>query len=771
MTSTRKASIALCLSWAAVFSIPTTPQSKRPVTAEDCVSVRYLNPDDLTGAIRINPQGTRVAYVVKAPNIPENRNDNELYVKDISADVSAPPRKLASESAILNIQWLRDGWHFAALVKTAGESRISEFDAETGEQREWIRSADDVREYSMDADANVFVFAVEVGNKESEGVRLTPEQRAKGYRVPPFVDSTSNLPRRKLFIARRSSDGNWSAPEPLRIRLPFDSEDVEQIPYSVDLHLSMSPDGTRLLLNYVNRARLPWDWNEDPSVRATAEAGLPGIVVTALYHLSDGATTVPLRSASSTQTPMWSDDGSSFITFAYSPVGSNWAKDDERAHKTLTSAGLHMFWVRPLTGEVELIQAQISDTRDRALLFWNNSTHSVGIRTKSDQIETFVQRGGEWQIQSSIHLPFDHFPHYAQLASDGKTVVGDFQSTTSPPELFLFDVQSRTTKTFQTLNPEFTSLELAPVRQIQWKTLTGFPVIGLLFLPTNYDPSKRYPLVVATKFSRGSFACDADAFHSPSFAPQPIANAGMMYLMGYTAEDSDPSAEKAYYPRGFPGEVAEAAFYMDIWDSAVDRLVAQGLVDADKLGIIGFSRTGWHTEFILTHSKHRYRAATIADNIQYNLSEYWLYNARAFRSAFEAVYGGPPFGSSLENWKKYSISFNLDKVRTPLLMEENGYGVAMDRTSVPWSIATTAEEFAGLNRLKKPVEMYFYPDEQHQPDHPQARVASLQRNVDWYRFWLQGFERKEHPEDPEMYTRWHLLRELQENDWGSAKAQ
>jgi dipeptidyl aminopeptidase/acylaminoacyl peptidase len=479
---------------AVLLPIAAGSQSKRPINAEDCVNVRYLNPDDLTGAIRMNPNGTRVAYVIKAPNIPKNRNDNELYIKDISGDGSAPPRKLASESAILNIQWLRDGRHFAALVKTADGSRISAFDAETGEQTEWIRSADDVREYSMSADGNVVVFAVEVGNRESEGIRLTPEQRAKGYRVPQFVDSASNLPRRRLFIARRSSDSNWSVAVPLRIRLPFDSEDVEQVPYSVGLHLSMSPDGTRFLFNYVNGAHLPQDWNEDPTVRATAQAGLPGIVVTALYHLSDGAATVPLRSAGSTQTPIWSDDGSSYITFADSPVGSSQAKDDQRAHKTLTSAGLHMFWVQPLTGEVELIPAQISDTRDRAVLFWNNSTHSVGIRTEPDQIEVFVQREGEWQTQSSIHLPFDHFPHYAQLASNGETVVGDCQSTTTPPELFLFDVQIRTAKTFQKLNPEFASLELAPVRQIHWKTSTGFPVIGLLFLPTDYDPSKRYPL-------------------------------------------------------------------------------------------------------------------------------------------------------------------------------------------------------------------------------------------------------------------------------------
>jgi dipeptidyl aminopeptidase/acylaminoacyl peptidase len=128
------------------------------------------------------------------------------------------------------------------------------------------------------------------------------------------------------------------------------------------------------------------------------------------------------------------------------------------------------------------------------------------------------------------------------------------------------------------------------------------------------------------------------------------------------------------------------------------------------------------------------------------------------------MYDGPPYGPSLESWKKYSISFNLDKIHTPLLLEENGHGVMMDRTSVPWSIASTAEVLAGLTRLQKPVEMYFYPDEQHQPDHPQARVASLQRNIDWYRYWLQGFERKDHQGDPDMYTRWRLLKQLQEKD-------
>jgi hypothetical protein len=311
---------------------------------------------------------------------------------------------------------------------------------------------------------------------------------------------------------------------------------------------------------------------------------------------------------------------------------------------------------------------------------------------------------------------------------------------------------------------------MAAVREVHWKTSTGYPVTGLLLLPTHYDPAKQYPLVIATKFTRGEFACDSGAFHSPSFAPQPIANAGMMYLMRYTPAGEDLAAEKSFYPKGYPGGVAEAAFYMDLWDSAVDSLAAQDLINLDKLGIIGFSRTGWHTEYILAHSRHHYRAATVADNVQYSLNEYWLSFSHSFGPSAEEIYGGPPYGDTFKNWMKYSISFNLENFHTPVLMESNGYGAVPDRASVPWGIAFTAEVFTGLTRLNKPVELYFYPDEQHQPDHPQARLASEQRNVDWYRFWLLGAEREHHPEDPDLYKRWNHLKALEAADEGAVAA-
>jgi hypothetical protein len=108
------------------------------------------------------------------------------------------------------------------------------------------------------------------------------------------------------------------------------------------------------------------------------------------------------------------------------------------------------------------------------------------------------------------------------------------------------------------------------------------------------------------------------------------------------------------------------------------------------------------------------------------------------------------------------VSFNVDRIHSPLLIETMGKGALFDRrNSPPFGVSHPFELFTGLNLLHKPVEFYYYPNEDHQPDDPQARLANLQRNLDWYRFWLQGYERP-NPEDPDQYKRWEHLRDLQD---------
>jgi hypothetical protein len=68
------------------------------------------------------------------------------------------------------------------------------------------------------------------------------------------------------------------------------------------------------------------------------------------------------------------------------------------------------------------------------------------------------------------------------------------------------------------------------------------------------------------------------------------------------------------------------------------------------------------------------------------------------------------------------------------------------------------EFFTALSRLAKAVELYRYPTGDHPLDTPLERFASLQRNLDWFRFWMQGYEGAAPDYDPKQYARWRALR-------------
>jgi hypothetical protein len=141
------------------------------------------------------------------------------------------------------------------------------------------------------------------------------------------------------------------------------------------------------------------------------------------------------------------------------------------------------------------------------------------------------------------------------------------------------------------LNPQLRKVRFSPVNTIEWNSSDGLHVRGLLFKPADFVSGRRYPLVIQTKGDAGWFTCDSgDGF--PSFAPQPIASSGMLYLIRTSGEDDNYQDDLDKRPHGYPGGVSEMVQQMDIWDNAITYLDKEGLVDPSKVGIIGFSATG-----------------------------------------------------------------------------------------------------------------------------------------------------------------------------------
>jgi dipeptidyl aminopeptidase/acylaminoacyl peptidase len=184
----------------------------------------------------------------------------------------------------------------------------------------------------------------------------------------------------------------------------------------------------------------------------------------------------------------------------------------------------------------------------------------------------------------------------------------------------------------------------------------------------------------------------------------------------------------------------------------VRKLAVDGLVDPDRVGIVGFSRSCYYVLEALTTSELRYKAASITDGVDEGYYSYLTFTRNGNDNAdSDAVIGAPPIGEGLQLWLKRSPEFNMDKVTAPLQV------VASDRFSllVMWG------SYAALRIRNKPVDLIMLHGGTHVMRNPAERLASQIGTIDWMRYWLQNYEDPD-PTKAKQYARWEELRKLQE---------
>jgi dipeptidyl aminopeptidase/acylaminoacyl peptidase len=306
------------------------------------------------------------------------------------------------------------------------------------------------------------------------------------------------------------------------------------------------------------------------------------------------------------------------------------------------------------------------------------------------------------------------------------------------------------------LNPQFSPVTWGTMRPYAWKDAKGRPWEGGLMIPANFDTHKRYPLVIQTYgFSPTRFYRDGsneyDGFTS-GFAGRAFLREEILVLaLPWSAESDAPTDEHGAIV-GFNEGVR----------GAIDALVAQGTVDRDKVGILGWSATGERVLNLVTFGDAPIRAATMLDGDANTLFSMTI--TYGFRDEIlnrkENTNQAKPYGESMPRWVRNDPSLHTDCIRAALRIETYGREVHNN-----WDL------YALMRRQYKPVELIYFPYGAHALGRPSDRMTSLQGNVDWYRFWLKGEKRSEVvlrgetvPNLVEQYGRWEQMAELKRAD-------
>jgi dipeptidyl aminopeptidase/acylaminoacyl peptidase len=310
------------------------------------------------------------------------------------------------------------------------------------------------------------------------------------------------------------------------------------------------------------------------------------------------------------------------------------------------------------------------------------------------------------------------------------------QDFDQPPLLVVIDKEI--SKIIWDPNPQLKEMELAHESVYAWKDKEGKEWKGGLFRPTNFRPGQRYPLVIQTHGFLEALFTPSGSFPS-AFAGRELASAGIAVLQ---------VNDEGFCPMDAPEEGPCA---VSGYEAAVQQLVLDGLVDPDKIGILGFSRSCFYVMETLTTGSIHVKAASMEAGVMEDYFQYMIM-ANPGNEA-DAMIGAKPFGEGLQVWLKRSPGFNLDKITAPLRIVGEGSA----------NTATMWQPYAGLRYLKKPVDLIMLNTDEHVLTNPAVRMVSQGGSVDWFRFWLQGYEDPD-PAKTEQYDRWRILRKLQEEN-------
>jgi dipeptidyl aminopeptidase/acylaminoacyl peptidase len=436
----------------------------------------------------------------------------------------------------------------------------------------------------------------------------------------------------------------------------------------------------------------------------------------------------------------WSADGQSLLlsnTFLPLDTGDARQDSERERHPCLTAYELQtrrMSCVLALKAGRDLARFGLADARfdggnaHRVIVDYTTWRLLPGAATSA----VFVQgTDGAWHAEAGsidpVHLTVPIDVRWQENENDPWKLVATSKKTGG--KVVLWDP-----------NPQLADVDWGGSKLMRWKGEEGGEYTANLLTPPDYVPGKRYPLVIQTHGFLGEDRFITSGRATTGFAAREMTGAGLVV--------AQIDRVKAY-----DGSPREGQSEVDSYVSLVKKLNDEGLIDPEKVGLIGFSRTVYHTYEALVRGRPGLAAASVIEGINMG---YWEYleeiSSAEPGKEFETVIGAAPFGEGLKTWVDRSPMFHLDKVQTPLLIFATGMPSALGA----W------EPYAALYRQHKPVDMVLLKAGEHLQSNPQQRLASQGMTVDWYRFWLQGYE------DPDalkagQYRRWEALCDLQKS--------
>lgn len=257
---------------------------------------------------------------------------------------------------------------------------------------------------------------------------------------------------------------------------------------------------------------------------------------------------------------------------------------------------------------------------------------------------------------------------------------------------------------------------------VSYKNSKGISLYGVLIYPADYDPKKKYPMIVNI-YQKQTYLLHH--YINPSFLNGSTLNVSNYSCNGYFVLLPDID-----YKIGSPGFSA-----VDCVTSAVHEIISSHPVDEKTIGIIGHSFGGYESAFIITQTN--IFAAAVAGAAVTNFNSHYLsynktiYKPEAWRYEYYQMRMGSDLFSDYSNYQNNSPVTNASKITTPLLSFSGNSDMQVDPVQ-------SKEFYLALRRLQKEHIMLLYPNDNHVLSKPENQKDLTEKTLEWFDFYLKG---------------------------------
>jgi dipeptidyl aminopeptidase/acylaminoacyl peptidase len=627
--------------------------------------------------LAFRPDGEAIAFVLRTTDLEQNRHEYEIYV--VPTARGKPRRVTTGETKVRHPRWSPSGDYLAFLRtprsedEKAGGDQLWLLPMHGGEAFRLTAEATKVLDFAWSPDGRaVYVLAPEEKPSALEGYEEEREQR--GFTTRP---KDKDIPPKLL----------WRYPVP---------EGERQLVFRGDpgiASFAVRPDGSALVFR-----------SNGTGVEADEDA-----FEVYLLRIQDGRVRRLTNRVGDESSLHWTHDGSGVIVQA--------SQID-----TLSFSQQEIF-VIPLGDNPFVEPAPVpfarwtpwTDRLDREVdsLLWPERSGPAFVVAQDGLTSRLVrldgEGGGRWLTDPELLV------RTGAASPDGRWLALVVEGPEDPPRLVLADADGDIRRTLMAPNAEAFA-EIRPARQesFRWTSKDGLEVEGLLTYPWWEDAQPPYPLLVLIHGGPSWHATARLVQEAQAWA----AEGYLVFSPNYRGSTGYGNAFVTANLRDLGGGDME-----DIL-SGVDRLVADGLADPERMAVAGGSYGGYMTNRIISRTT-RFAAAVSKYGIfslitDFSMSDYPLWE-HSYLRAF--------YWEELEPYLRMSPAFDVENIRTPVLIL---HGEEDNNTF----IANSMEMYQALRLLGRTVEFHRIPREGHGFREPHHVIEAFRLMRSWLDRWV-----------------------------------